>query len=68
MSGANCQIIDIFRRLEEVTFTVKFAYLSGRAKKIISRKRKYILTKIYTTIIRTYWATKYESMSESNFG
>ena len=51
-----------------VTFTVKFAYLSGRAKKIISRKRKYILTKIYTTIIRTYWATKYESMSEKNFG
>ena len=50
-----------------VTFTVKFAFLRGRAKKIISRKRKYILTKIYT-IIRTYWAKKYESMSENNFG
>ena len=37
-------------------------------KKIISRKLKYIFTKKdYTTIIRTYWAIRYESGSESEF-
>ena len=36
-------------------------------KKIISRKLKYIFTKNYTKIIRTYWATKYESRRENEF-
>ena len=44
-----------------------FAYLSSRTKKNISRKMKYIFTKHYTTIIRTYWAAKYESRSEIEF-
>ena len=32
------------------------------------QKLKYIFTKNYTTIIRTYWATKYESRRENEFG
>ena len=37
-------------------------------KKIISRKLKYFLQKKNNTIIRTYWASKYESRSERKFG
>ena len=54
--------------LHEVTHSRwKFAYLSGRTKKIISRKLKYNFSKNYTAIMRTCWATKLESRSESKF-
>ena len=36
-------------------------------EKIISQKLKYIFTKNYNKIMRTYWATNYESKSESKF-
>ena len=36
-------------------------------KKIISRKLNMFSQKNYTTIIRTYWATKFESRSEIKF-
>ena len=40
----------------------EFAYLSGRTKS------HFLKTEIYfTTIIRTYWATKYESRRENEF-
>ena len=43
--------------------------LAVEHKKIIPQKLKYIFTKKnYTTIIRTYWATKYQSRRENGFG
>ena len=37
-------------------------------KNHFSRTKIYLDKKNYTTIIRTYWATKYESKVESKFG
>ena len=43
-------------------------YISFRTKKIISRKLNiFSPKKKYTTIIRTCWATKYESRRENEF-
>lgn len=36
-------------------------------KNIVSQKLKYLFPKNYTTIVRTYWATKYKSRSKNEF-
>ena len=52
-----------------VIFTVKICNFSDRTRKVISRKLKYIFAKKKncTTIVRRYWATKYESRRETSF-
>ena len=50
-----------------VIFRVKFAYLSDRKKTIILKNENTFSQKNYTTIIRTYWAKKYESWRENEF-
>ena len=46
----------------------KFAYLSGRSKKLIYQKLNFIFTKIYITIIRIYWAKNMKVGEKTNLG
>ena len=50
-------------------FRVKICIFERSNEKNYFSKTKIIfLQKNYTTIIRTYWATKYKSRSENKFG
>ena len=51
-----------------IIFTVKICIFErSKEKNHFSKTEIYFHKKNYTTIIRTYWATKYESRGENEF-